>query len=125
MPVQKNGQHTTIGTREVFLPFDKRDGTNPNIHLDQPSPGILLYRFSEGFNYLNATGQLEQLLQDVYDKTRKTNPGEARRKGDYSWNEFTSPFSTQEQNAADNRPLLKAIILDFSGVSNVDVTVSR
>lgn len=121
----RNASQESIGsTRQVFLPLDKADGTNEKIHLDDPHPGILIFRFSEGFNYLNCTGQLEQILQDVYQKTRRTNPQGLGRPGDYSWSDYMSPDPVSEQQMPDNRPLLKAVILDFSNVSNVDVTVS-
>lgn len=120
--VKANASQTRIGTRDIFLPLDKKDGTNDKIHLDQPSPGILIYRFSEGLNYLNATGQLEQMVRDVRQKTRKTNPSGLGRPGDYSWDDVVEMWDAKEELAADNRPVLKAVVLDFSGVESVDVT---
>lgn len=35
-------------TRNVFLPVDHQDGSNPGIEVVSPYPGVFIYRFSEG-----------------------------------------------------------------------------
>ncbi|KAF8857304.1 hypothetical protein BDZ45DRAFT_674817 [Acephala macrosclerotiorum] len=39
--------------RDVFLPLDRKDGSNPNVKLEQLHPGVFIYRFSEDYNYLH------------------------------------------------------------------------
>lgn len=107
--------------REVFLPIDHKDGSNPSIQLEDPYPGIFIYRFSEGFNYPNANHYLDQLTETVFKKTRRTNPASYARLGDRPWND-PGPRRGKETTDADSRPTLKAIILDFSSVNNVDLT---
>lgn len=60
--------------REIFLPIDHRDGSNPEIEVDSPYPGIFIYRFSEGFNYPNANNYLDHLTAVVFKTTRRTDP---------------------------------------------------
>jgi len=107
--------------REVFLPIDHQDGSNPSIQLLDPYPGIFIYRFSEGFNYPNANHYLDQLTDVIFQKTRRTNAAAFARAGDRPWND-PSPRRGKETDEADARPTLKAIILDMSSVNNVDLT---
>ena len=60
--------------RNIFLPIDHQDGSNPQIEVEDPYPGIFIYRFSEGFNYPNANHYLDQLVHTIFEKTRRTNP---------------------------------------------------
>lgn len=123
--VRRDG-HEESSARTLFLPLDSGvSGINPEIHLEQPSPGILIYRLSEGFNYLNADHVLETMVQDIHQRTRRTISTSFVRAGDCAWNEFTEPELIKERTSQSNRPLLKAIILDFSAVNTVDVTVSQ
>jgi sodium-independent sulfate anion transporter 11 len=107
--------------REVFLPIDHKDGSNPTIQLEDPYPGIFIYRFSEGFNYPNANHYLDQLTETIFAKTRRTNPSSYNRRGDRPWND-PGPRRGKETETEDDRPTLKAIILDFSSVNNIDLT---
>lgn len=107
--------------RSIFLPIDHHDGSNPQIQLEDPYPGIFLYRFSEGFNYPNANHYLDDLTTTIFKKTRRTNPSSYARLGDRPWND-PGPRRGKETSENDDRPTLKAIILDFSSVNNVDLT---
>lgn len=106
--------------RSIFLPIDHHDGSNPQIELEDPYPGIFLYRFSEGFNYPNANHYLDHLVETIFKKTRRTNPATYGRIGDRPWND-PGPKKGKEAES-DHLPTLKAIILDFSSVNNVDLT---
>ncbi|KAF1360426.1 sulfate permease [Lizonia empirigonia] len=107
--------------RSIFLPIDHHDGSNPQIQLEDPYPGIFLYRFSEGFNYPNANHYLDHLTETIFRKTRRTNPTSFARLGDRPWND-PGPRRGKDALEHDDRPTLKAIILDFSSVNNVDLT---
>lgn len=43
-------------SRHVFLPLDRRDGSNPGIEVVSPYPGVFIYRFSEGMS-LSVSGE--------------------------------------------------------------------
>ena len=60
--------------RNIFLPIDHHDGSNPQIEVEAPYPGIFIYRFSEGFNYPNCNHYLDNLVSYIFEKTRRTNP---------------------------------------------------
>merc|ERR1711939_920883 len=54
------GTHEDSSTRNIFLPLDHGEGSNPDIEVQVPYPGVFIYRFSEGFNYPNANHYLDQ-----------------------------------------------------------------
>ena len=68
-----DGEKTALITsRETYLPLHHRDGTNPHIQIEIPYPGVLVYRFSEGFNYINAGFNMDILTATVKEETRPT-----------------------------------------------------
>ncbi|KAJ5511278.1 sulfate anion transporter [Penicillium expansum] len=90
---------------------------HPSIKIERPRPGVFVYRFSEGFNYPNASHYFDTLVQTIYKHTRGTNAEIYTKKGDRPWNE---PVSSSTDDS--HLPILQAVILDFSAVNNVDVT---
>ncbi|KAK5990927.1 Sulfate permease 2 [Cladobotryum mycophilum] len=110
--------------RNIFLPLDHGDGSNPEVELENPYPGIFIYRFSEGFNYPNANSSLEYLTNFIKSQTRRTSPETYERKGDRPWNNPGPRKSgkSREDPEHSQKPTLKAVILDFSSVNNVDIT---
>ncbi|KAJ5219317.1 uncharacterized protein N7498_001416 [Penicillium cinerascens] len=112
-------QHEDHAHRSIFVPINHTDGSNPDIEVEQPLPGIFIYRFSEGFNYPNANHYTDFLVQTIFRSTRRTNPHAFKRPGDRPWNDAGVKGEDETQ---DDRPLLQAVILDFSSVNNVDVT---
>ncbi|KAL0638030.1 hypothetical protein Q9L58_002966 [Maublancomyces gigas] len=126
-PSESSKRSSAIGSdssRNVFLPLDRRDGSNPGIEVVSPYPGVFIYRFSEGFIYANATHYTEYLVAHIFESTRATTPQHHADAGDRAWND-AGPKRGQVGHAdsgADTRPLLRSIILDFSSVNNVDIT---
>lgn len=107
--------------REAYVPVDHRDGSNPALAFEQPYPGVFVYRFSEGFTYLNQQHYLDALVGHVQATSRPTKLDRYAKLGDRPWND-PGPRRGQAIDLNDNRPLLRAIILDFSSVNHVDVT---
>jgi solute carrier family 26 (sodium-independent sulfate anion transporter), member 11 len=107
--------------RNIFLPIDHNDGSNPSIHVESPYPGIFIYRFSEGFNYPNANHYTDYLVRYIYANTRRTNPDSWPRPGDRPWNN-PGPRRGKPEPDQSHLPTLKAVILDMQSVNNVDVT---
>lgn len=82
------GQYGSFGstdpeksTRNIFLPIEHNDGSNPEVVLESPYPGIFIYRFSEGFNYPNANHYLDYMVATIFRETRRTNPRSYPRLG--------------------------------------------
>lgn len=110
-----------VAYRNVFLPVDNNDGSNPELKVESPYPGVFIYRFSEGFNYPNANHYLDYLTAYIFKHTRRTNPATVGKLGDRPWNN-PGPRRGQPLEEDLSLPTLKAVILDFSSVNNVDVT---
>lgn len=118
--------------RNIFLPLDHGDGSNPDVGVDSPYPGVFIYRFSEGFNYPNASHTLEYLTNYVFAHTKRTSTTEYARPGDRPWNDPGPSKRQLKKKAAGDEsavqglnpdlPTLKAIILDFSSVNHVDIS---
>ncbi|KAJ5825387.1 Sulfate permease 2, partial [Penicillium riverlandense] len=108
--------------RSIFLPMNHVDGSNPEVEVKQPFPGVFIYRFTEGFNYPNANHYTDSLVQTIFQTTRRTNQQAYLKPGDQPWNE-QFPVVGENGVARDaHLPLLQAVILDFSSVNNVDIT---
>jgi solute carrier family 26 (sodium-independent sulfate anion transporter), member 11 len=107
--------------RNIYLPIEHGDGSNPEVHAEHPYPGIFIYRFSEGYNYPNANHYLDYLTKEIFATCKRTNPFSYGSLGDRPWND---PGESRKPAAhvEDNRPTVKAVILDFSSVNNVDIT---
>ena len=83
-----HGQYGSLGSsdpdksvRNLFLPLSHHDGSNPEIEVESPYPGIFIYRFSEGFNYPNANHYLDYMVANIFKETRRTNPSSYPRLG--------------------------------------------
>ena len=111
----------SAGLRNIFLPINHHDGSNPNIDIVSPYPGIFIYRFSEGFNYPNANHYLDYMVDTIFKETRRTNMDTYTKLGDRPWNN-PGPRRGQREPDCSHLPTLKAVILDFSSVNNVDIT---
>lgn len=120
-PFYSGGTFEDAPSRNLFLPINHEDGSNPEIEVQTPQPGIIIYRFSEGFNYPNANHYLDQLTSHIFRTTRRTNLNSYPRPGDRPWND-PGPVRGKQVDLHLDRPTLKAIILDFSSVNNVDIT---
>ncbi len=93
--VDDGGQHGSNdpdkSTRNLFLPISHNDGSNPEVDVESPYPGIFMYRFSEGFNYPNANHYLDYMVATIFKETRRTNPAFYPRLGVSSLS--PTPFS--------------------------------
>ncbi|KJZ68385.1 hypothetical protein HIM_12223 [Hirsutella minnesotensis 3608] len=107
--------------RTVFLPIQYRPNSGPSATFHTPLPSIFIYRFSEGFNYLNASRHLDELVTTILANTRQTVPKAYDEPGERPWND-PGPGASRKPDNRGSLPTLKAIILDFSSVASVDIT---
>jgi sodium-independent sulfate anion transporter 11 len=105
-------------SRTAFLPLDRRDASNPGIRVQSPYPGVFIYRLTESFNYINQAYHVDTLLSYLVDNSRQMSKEQFDRESDRLWND---PGPRKHANEAD-LPYLRALILDFSAVNNLDVT---
>jgi sodium-independent sulfate anion transporter 11 len=109
----------------VYLPLEQAQGTNPDIPVEELSPGVFVFRFSSSFLYPNAVHVTDQLTHYLFAKTKRTNPETYGKLGDRPWNDPGPRHVDVHAMREDPRPTLKAIILDFSAVRNIDVSSTQ
>ncbi|OHW89567.1 sulfate permease, partial [Colletotrichum incanum] len=121
VPFNDQGESIDIPSREAYIPLSKDDGSNPNIDVQSPYPGVFVYRFGEGFNYTNQAHYMDRLVEYVQTHARRTILDRYEKLGDRPWND-PGPRRGAKIDMDDSRPIVRAVILDCSAVNNIDVT---
>ncbi|KXX77524.1 Sulfate permease 2 [Madurella mycetomatis] len=111
----------------AYITLDRSDLSNPQADIKSPHPGVFIYRFGEGLNYLNSARHLDKLTIHVFKHTRRTQLDKYDKVGDRPWNDPGPRKGTntrlKEELAA--RPVLRAVVLDFAAVNFLDVTAAQ
>ncbi|GAA5855608.1 hypothetical protein JCM8547_001614 [Rhodosporidiobolus lusitaniae] len=117
-------------TRDVYLPLNPDGVRRSAIPVEAPPSGVIVFRMEEAFLYVNASRYADQIADYARETTRNGQDYSLTSQGDRPWNDpgpsrFAKRKLDQEAaKAAENaaKPLLRAVVFDFSGVSNVDTT---
>lgn len=107
--------------RDIFMPVNRRDASNPDIKVETPYPGVFIYRFNEGYNYTNQALHVQVLIKYITENTRRTSKEHYEKESDRLWND-PGPKRTKGDTDGADLPLLRAVVLDFAAVNNMDVT---
>ncbi|CAF3150050.1 unnamed protein product [Rotaria socialis] len=114
---------THITNRNIYVPLNHSDGTNPTIIPVSLGNGIFIYRLNQSFLYPNANHYVECLVEHVLQETKPGKSNVYRSLGEQPWNLKTNRRRRQAgQEQDDRRPHLHALILDFTGVAHLDIT---
>ena len=109
-------------TREVYLPLE---GNDPNanekytdIVVHPPAPGVIVYRYEESILYPNSARLNSAIVDYVKAHTRRGKDMSGISASDRPWNDPGPRRGHEAEEIAlhANRPLLKAIVFDFSSV---------
>lgn len=65
-------QEASEKTHDAFLALDRSDLSNPEVDIKNPYPGVFVYRFGEGLNYVNSARHLDTLTIYIFKHTRRT-----------------------------------------------------
>ena len=104
-------------TREVFMPLSKNGVTNPEIKVTPPSPGIIIYRFEESYLYPNSAIVQSVLVDHVKEYMQRGKDMTDVKAADRPWNDAGRRGGGEaEQERNMKKPILHAIVLDFSTV---------
>ncbi|KAL2021117.1 hypothetical protein VTK56DRAFT_7536 [Thermocarpiscus australiensis] len=110
----------------AYIPLDRSDLSNPEINIKSPYPGVFIYRFGEGLNYVNSARHLDNLTIFIFKHTRRTQLNRFDKIGDRPWNDpGPRRGKTLDSEELLARPTLRAVILDFSAVNFLDVTAAQ
>ncbi|POR35580.1 Sulfate permease 2 [Tolypocladium paradoxum] len=107
-------------SRDVFLPLDRKDASNPDIKVDSPYPGVFVYRLSEGYNYTNQAYHVDTLAKHVMHSTKRMSEEHFEKESDRLWNDPGPGAYKCDSQAL--LPHLRAVVFDFAAVNSVDVT---
>lgn len=105
-------------TKDVFLQFDRKDSSNPAILLQTPYPGVFVYRLHDSFNYINQALHVDILQSHLMENTKRASDEEYERASDRLWNDA----GPRSKLLSHHLPHLRALVLDFSAVNNIDIT---
>ncbi|WWC61694.1 uncharacterized protein I303_104279 [Kwoniella dejecticola CBS 10117] len=108
--------------RDVYLPLCSE--AHQDIPVESPPPGVVIYRFEESFLYPNASLINDRIVHYVKANTRRGKDFSGISAGDRPWND---PGPKKNESAAaieeqQSKPKLRAVILDFTAVANLDTT---
>ncbi|EJT96818.1 high affinity sulfate permease [Dacryopinax primogenitus] len=110
--------------REVWVPIDRESHImNPTLKVEPPPPGIIIFRFEESFTYPNSS-RINSIIVDHAKETTRRGLDQANiRLADRPWNDPGPRRGEPDPAVLDaKKPLLKAVVLDFSAVSQIDTT---
>jgi len=87
-------------------------------------PSMIVYRFEESFLYPNSSLVNSAIVDRVKENTRRGKSQDTVKVGDRPWNDPgpRGGVAFDDLNEDSSKPLLRAVVLDFSGVSNIDTT---
>ena len=103
--------------REVFVPLSKNGIINPEVKVTPPSPGIIIYRFEESYLYPNSAIVQSVLVDHVKGYMQRGRDMTNVKAADRPWNDAGSGRNGEEEQERNmKKPVLHAIVLDFSNV---------
>ncbi|TFK55266.1 sulfate permease [Heliocybe sulcata] len=111
-------------SRDVYVPLQPPSGVlNPHVKVDPPAPGVVVYRFEESYLYPNSSLINSAIVDYVKEHTRRGKNMASVKLSDRPWND-PGPRRGASTDPVDDshKPMLHAIVLDFSGVSHIDTT---
>lgn len=106
--------------KDIFMPLDRRDASNPEVKVESPYPGVFIYRFGEGYNYTNQAMHVDVLTKYIMAHTKRTSEEHFEKESDRLWNDPGPKKNIK--TVEDDQPVLRALVLDFAAVNNLDVT---
>ncbi|KAI5124536.1 hypothetical protein M0805_003059 [Coniferiporia weirii] len=113
-------------SREVYLPLQSngKDIIASDIVVQPPEPGVVVYRYEESVLYPNCALLNGRLVDYVKEHTRRGKDMSTVHLSDRQWNDpGPRPGHEAEERARDaGKPLLRAIVLDFTTISHIDTT---
>ncbi|KAL4251638.1 SLC26A/SulP transporter family protein [Abortiporus biennis] len=110
-------------SREVYVPLKPKGRLmNADVKVVPPAPGVVVYRLEDSFIYPNSSSVNSTIVDYVKAHMKRGVDMSQIKLSDRSWND-PGPRPGHDENAENNkRPDLRAIVLDFSSVSQIDTT---
>ncbi len=104
-------------SREVYLPLNlKSTLVNSDVAVVPPAPGVIIYRLEESFIYPNSSRVNGAIVDFVKANTKRGLDYSSLKLSDRPWNDPGPRPGHDESADNDKKPLLRAIVFDFSSV---------
>ncbi|KAK2667705.1 STAS domain [Fusarium oxysporum f. sp. vasinfectum] len=104
-------------SRDIYLSLSRKDASNKDIPVESPHPGILIYHFPEGLNYLNQAMHFKTLTDYVYTHTKRATEEPECDKSEALWCDKPAVYKGDTE-----LPVLRAVVIDCSTIHNIDIT---
>lgn len=116
-----------MSQRDVYVPLQPDGVRNPLVQVEAPPPGVIIYRFDEAFLYVNAAYYTDLIAEYARETTRSGTLQTSEKAGDRPWNDpgpsrWNKSKRAAQTEANEAKPVLRAVVFDFSSVSNIDST---
>ncbi|KAG8748933.1 hypothetical protein FRC12_013710 [Ceratobasidium sp. 428] len=112
-------------SRDVYVPLSINSGVmNPNVRVEPPADGVIIYRLQESITFPNSSSVNSELTDYAKQHTKRgrdmTNVPLSQR----PWNDPGPKRGAHVDAAAadTSKPILRAVVLDFSAVAHIDTT---
>ncbi|KAJ3572486.1 hypothetical protein NP233_g3043 [Leucocoprinus birnbaumii] len=117
----------TRETREIFVPLKPNGVKNPNVEVRAPAPGVVIYKLEESYLYPNCSIVNLALVDYVKENIRRGEGVGSSMSRDQPWTADGGPYGESGHGSGldERKPLLHAIVLDFSAVSHLDTTATQ
>lgn len=123
--------HPQIKFHTRWVPIlDQKMGINPNVFVQPPPPGVIVFRPGDSFVYPNSLRIVDMVSDEMKRTTRRGIQLSYKDAGLRPWNDPGPlvPFwkrgkKHQHEEKVDTRPLLRIVHFDFSNVAQVDVSL--
>ncbi|KAF4450369.1 putative sulfate permease II [Fusarium austroafricanum] len=104
-------------THEIYMSLRRKDASNKDVTIETVHPGVVIYHFPEGLNYLNQAMHFKALTDYVYTHTRQTTEASESDKAEALWCDKPVMYKPETE-----LPVLRAIVIDCSTIHNIDIT---
>ncbi|KEP54943.1 sulfate permease [Rhizoctonia solani 123E] len=112
-------------SRDVYVPLSINGGVmNPHVKVEAPANGVIIYRLEESVTFPNSSSVNSALVDYAKEHTKRgkdmTNVPLSQR----PWNDPGPRRGAHVDVAAadTSKPILRAVVLDFSAVAHIDTT---
>ncbi|KAH7343895.1 sulfate transporter family-domain-containing protein [Rhizoctonia solani] len=111
-------------TRDVYVPLSLNGGVmNPHVKVEAPADGVIIYRLEESITFPNSSSVNSALVEYAKQHTKRGKDMTNVPLGERPWNDPGPRRGAHVDAAADaSKPLLRAVVLDFSAVAHIDTT---
>lgn len=128
----EEGTWPTQHERNIYLPVNHKDASNPALHISTPYPGVFIYRFPTLLSFPNQAQHMHHLVGHVKAHTRRGEKEGSVHPGLRLWSEVgTQPQRQQHHEHTGNGkgegekevlPPLRAVVLDCTALDILDIT---